>query len=142
MHTRYRSEYFLPIIFPACPGKKQEWNTRNNPKEKPPGSIKKEKERRTMGTENSINNKTLKIIEPVTTVIDEGKFVRILTELPDIAEEKIKIDLENHSTSVTIVAVNTVKLFKKVITIPCEVRFSKKRFSDGILELTLEKNKG
>jgi HSP20 family molecular chaperone IbpA len=35
-----------------------------------------------------------------------------------------------------------VKLFKKVITIPCEVRFSKKRFSDGILELTLEKNKG
>jgi HSP20 family molecular chaperone IbpA len=95
-----------------------------------------------MGTENSINNKTLKIIEPVTTVIDEGKFVRILTELPDIAEEKIKIDLENHSTSVTIVAVNTVKLFKKVITIPCEVRFSKKRFSDGILEITLEKNKG
>lgn len=95
-----------------------------------------------MGTENSINNKTMKIIEPVTTVIDEEKFVRILTELPDIAEEKIKIDLENHSTSVTIVAVNTVKLFKKVITIPCEVRFSKKRFSDGILEITLEKNKG
>lgn len=94
-----------------------------------------------MGTGNSINDKTLKIIEPVTTVIDEGKFIRILTELPDIAEEKIKIDLENHSTSVTIVAVNTVKVFKKVITIPCEVRFSKKRFSDGILELTLEKNK-
>jgi HSP20 family molecular chaperone IbpA len=93
-----------------------------------------------MGTENTkINN--LKIIEPVTTVIDEGQFLRILTELPGIEERKIKIDLENNSTSVTIVAVNTVKQFKKVITIPCEVRFSKKRFSDGVLELTLEKNR-
>jgi HSP20 family molecular chaperone IbpA len=26
-----------------------------------------------------------------------------------------------------------------VITIPCEVRFCKKRFSDGVLEITLEK---
>jgi HSP20 family molecular chaperone IbpA len=93
-----------------------------------------------MGTGNAKINKTLKIIEPVTTVIDEGKFLRILTELPGIEEQKIKIDLENSSTSVTIVAVNTVKQFKKVITIPCEVRFSKKRFSDGVLELTLEKN--
>jgi HSP20 family molecular chaperone IbpA len=92
-----------------------------------------------MGTGTSKINKILKTIEPVTTVIDEGKFFRIFAELPGIAEEKIKIDLENHSSSVTIVAVNTVKQFKSVITIPCEVRFSKKRFSDGVLELTLEK---
>jgi HSP20 family molecular chaperone IbpA len=92
-----------------------------------------------MGTEKLKNIQTLKIIEPVTTVFDEGKFLRIVAELPGIAEEKIKIDLENHSTSVTIVAVNTVKQFKRVITIPCEVRFYKKRFSDGVLELTLEK---
>jgi HSP20 family molecular chaperone IbpA len=92
-----------------------------------------------METENNQNSRPMKTIEPVTTIIEEGQFLRILTELPDIAEEKIKIDLENHSTSVTIVAVNTVKLYKKVITIPCEVRFSKKRFSNGILELILEK---
>jgi HSP20 family molecular chaperone IbpA len=92
-----------------------------------------------MGTGNEKITKNLKTIEPVTTVIDEGKFLRILTELPGIVEEKIKIDLENHSTSVTIVAVNTVKQFKSVITIPCEVRFSKKRFIDGVLEITLEK---
>jgi HSP20 family molecular chaperone IbpA len=92
-----------------------------------------------MGKGNEKTTKTLNIIEPVTKVIDEGRFLRILTELPGIAEEKIKIDLENHSTSVTIVAVNTVKEFKRVITIPCEVRFTKKRFSDGILEITLEK---
>jgi HSP20 family molecular chaperone IbpA len=94
-----------------------------------------------MGTGNPEINKTVQIIEPVTTVIDEGQFLRILTELPGIEEKKIKIDLENNSTSVTIVAVNTVEQFKKVITIPCEVRFSKKRFSDGVLELTLEKSR-
>jgi len=92
-----------------------------------------------MGPGNVKKTKTLKTIEPVITVFDEGKFLRIIAELPGIAEEKIKIDLENHSTSVTIVAVNTVSQFKRVITIPCEVRFSKKRFSDGVLELTLEK---
>ncbi len=93
-----------------------------------------------MRKENSKNTQPIDTIEPVTTIVDEGKFLRILTELPGISEEKIKIDLENKSTLVTIHAMNTVKQYKKVITIPCEVRFSKKRFSDGILELTLEKN--
>jgi HSP20 family molecular chaperone IbpA len=79
-------------------------------------------------------------IEPATTIIDQGKFLRILTELPGISEEKIKINLENRSASITIQAMNTVKEYKKVITIPWEARFSKKRFSDGVLELTLEKN--
>lgn len=94
-----------------------------------------------MKKRTSHDTSALKTVEPVTTVINEGKFLRILTELPGISEEKIKIDLENQSTSVTIVAVNTIKQFKKVITIPFEVRFSKKRFSDGVLELTLEKNR-
>jgi len=93
-----------------------------------------------MRTGNPTNTSHLKTIEPATTLLDEGKFLRILTELPGIAEEKIKIDLENTSTSVTILASDTVIQFKKVITIPCDVRFSKKRFSDGVLELTLEKN--
>jgi HSP20 family molecular chaperone IbpA len=93
-----------------------------------------------MQTGNSQNSRPIKTIEPATTLIDEGKFLRILTELPGIAEEKIKIDLENQSTSVTIVASDTVFQYKKVITIPCEVRFSKKRFLNGVLELTLEKN--
>jgi HSP20 family molecular chaperone IbpA len=92
-----------------------------------------------MQTGNSQDTRPIKTIEPATTLIDEGKFLRILTELPGIAEEKIKIDLENQSTSVTIVASDTVFQYKKVITIPCEVRFSKKRFSNGVLELTLEK---
>lgn len=82
---------------------------------------------------------TYTTIEPTTTIIDEGNFLRILTELPDIAEERIKIDLKNQSTSITIVATNTVKQYMKVISIPCKVRVSKKCFSEGILELILEK---
>jgi len=93
-----------------------------------------------MRTGNSKKNRPPITIEPATTLFDDGKFLRILTELPDIAEEKIKIDLENSSTSVTIMATDTNKQYKKSITVPCEVRFSKKRFSDGVLELTLEKN--
>lgn len=78
-------------------------------------------------------------IEPTTTVFDEGNFLRIRTELPDMAEERIKIDLTHQSTSITIIAKNTVKQYRKVISIPCQVRFSKKRFSEGVLELILEK---
>jgi HSP20 family molecular chaperone IbpA len=90
-----------------------------------------------MRTGDSKKSRVIKSEEPATTFIDEGKFLRILAELPGIAEEKIKIDLEK--TTITIVASDTVKQYKKVIEIPCEVRFSKKRFSDGILELSLEK---
>lgn len=82
---------------------------------------------------------SLKITEPVTTLLDEGQFLHILTELPGISEEKIRIDLENHSTSITIIASNAGIQYKKVITIPCDVRFHKKRFFDGVLKLTMEK---
>jgi len=92
-----------------------------------------------MQTGNSKNIRQIQTIEPATTLMDEGKFLRIVTELPGITEEKIKIDLEPSSTSVTIVAFDTVKQYKKIITIPCDVRIHKKRFFNGVLELTLEK---
>jgi len=101
---------------------------------------KRSKVNRTMPTENSTNTLPQKTIEPAISLVDDGKFFRIITELPGIAEEKIKIDLENHSTAVTIIASDSTFQYKKVINIPCEVRFSKKRFSEGVLELTLEKD--
>jgi HSP20 family molecular chaperone IbpA len=92
-----------------------------------------------MRTKDSTNAGIVKIIEPVTKLYDNGKFLHILTKLPDIGEEKIKIDLENHSTSVTIIASDLGKQYKTSISVPCEVSFSKKRFSDGVLEIILEK---
>jgi hypothetical protein len=78
------------------------------------GPIKRENEIGIMPPENTKNIKPLKMIEPVTTLLDDGKFLRILTELPGIAEEKIRIDLENHSTSVTIIAADTELQYKKI----------------------------
>lgn len=92
-----------------------------------------------MTIENSENNKPIISIEPVTTILEDEKFFRILAELPDIEEEKIRIDLENHPTLITIMASDTTKKFTKEITLPCEIRFCKKRFSNGVLEIILEK---
>jgi HSP20 family molecular chaperone IbpA len=92
-----------------------------------------------MHTGTSKNAGSADMIEPATTLLDEGKFIRILTELPGIAEERIKIDLETSPVTVIIVASDSVKQYRKVISIPCEVRFSRKRFSGGVLELILEK---
>lgn len=90
---------------------------------------------------NEHSNSIISIIatEPSTSLLDEGEFLRILTILPGIAEEKIRIDLENHPTLVTIAASGSAILYKKVISIPYEVRFCKKRFYEGVLELVLEK---
>jgi HSP20 family molecular chaperone IbpA len=90
-----------------------------------------------MSTGHSKNTRHIKSTEPETTLLDEGKFFRIQIKLPGIAEEKIRIDLEKNL--VTVVATDSRKTYKKVIIIPCEIRFSKKRFSDGVLELILEK---
>jgi HSP20 family molecular chaperone IbpA len=113
--------------------------TTENTREKTRGPTKKKTGGRKMRKGSSNNNRKLKTTEPETTLLDEGRFLRILTELPGISEEEIKVDLENHSTSITIHASDTVKQYKKVITVPCEVRVSKKRFSDGVLEINLEK---
>ncbi len=90
-----------------------------------------------MREENSKNAGFIKTIEPVTTLLNEENIVRIRSELPGIAEEKIRIDLDNNS--VTIWASDTKNQYKKVISLPFDVKFSKKRFSEEVLELTLEK---
>ena len=90
-----------------------------------------------MREENSKNIVFIETIEPVTTLFDEEKIVRIRSELPGISEEKIRIDLDKNS--VTIWASGTENQYKKVISLPFDVKFSKKRFSEGVLELTLEK---
>ncbi|WP_319578308.1 hypothetical protein [uncultured Methanospirillum sp.] len=83
--------------------------------------------------------KSFNITEPSMRLIDEETSVRILTVLPDIDEEKIRIDLENNSSLVTITASGARVQYQKTIVIPCNVRFLKKRFYDGVLEIILEK---
>jgi HSP20 family molecular chaperone IbpA len=90
-----------------------------------------------MKEENLKNTGFIKTIEPVTTLHNEEKILRIRSDLPGIAEEKIRIDLDKNS--VTIWASDAANQYKKVISLPFDVKFSKKRFSDGVLELVLEK---
>ncbi len=90
-----------------------------------------------MQTGNSNDTDLQGITEPLTTLRDEGEFIHIVIELPGIAEEKIRIDLEK--TTIIIVASDSSRKYKKVISLPVEVIFAKKRFSDGNLFLTVEK---
>jgi HSP20 family molecular chaperone IbpA len=78
-------------------------------------------------------------VEPATTLLDDGRFLQILTELPGVHEETIRFDIEK--AIVTIAASDDGKQVKKMIILPCEVSFYIKQFSGGVLTLTLEKNR-
>jgi HSP20 family molecular chaperone IbpA len=89
--------------------------------------------------EKSTNTEKQDTVEPVTTLRQDGKFIHIVSKLPGITEEKIKIDIDLEKTTITIVAADTNKVYKKIISLPGDVIFSRKRFSDGELHLTVEK---
>jgi HSP20 family molecular chaperone IbpA len=105
---------------------------------KDPGPVKKLNRGSGIRHAGNLKNTDLQeIMEPVTTLRDEGKFIHISMELPGIGEEKIRIDLDK--TIITIVASDSSRQYKKVIFLPVEVIFARKKFSDGVLFLTLEK---
>lgn len=94
-----------------------------------------------MQDKNSENIRPLSITEPKVTILDEGKFFRIIIELPNMDEEKIRISFEHNPTLVMVIATNSTIQYKKIITFPCKLRFRKKHFFNGVLELILEKIK-
>ena len=63
-----------------------------------------------------------KTAEPVTLLLDEGKSLRVIAELPGITEEKILIDLEKHELAISAPETGSRKKFRKVIALPIEVR--------------------
>lgn len=77
-------------------------------------------------------------IEPVTRTRWEGDRFSIVAELPEMAEEKIRIDLER--TILVISAATPERRYRKEIPLPWRARFPRKKFHDGILELSLEKD--
>jgi len=66
-----------------------------------------------------------------------GRYVYLTIVLQRVAEEQIRIDLEK--TTLTLSISENEKTFRKVIRIPEGVRLFRKKFSDGILEIVLEK---
>jgi HSP20 family molecular chaperone IbpA len=89
-----------------------------------------------MTTKKSKNTRVLSR-DRETTLLDEGKFLHIIAKLPGITEEKIRIDLEK--TTVTIAITGDGNTDQHVVPLPCEANFCSKRFSDGVLDIILEK---
>lgn len=79
-------------------------------------------------------------IEPVTDLFDEGNYIRIIAEMPGMSEEKIRTVIENNT--LTISASEKGREYRKKILLPGPVMQGKKRYQNGILELTLEKTDG
>lgn len=73
-------------------------------------------------------------LSPYTT--DAGRYLRITVPLPGVAEEQIRIDLESTLCRIN---VSGCEKIQKTIPIPKGTRFVKKKFSDEVLEILLEK---
>ncbi len=73
-------------------------------------------------------------LSPYTT--DAGRYLRITVPLPGVTEEQIRIDLESTLCRIT---VSGCEKIQKTIPIPEGARFIKRKFSDEVLEILLEK---
>ncbi len=74
---------------------------------------------------------------PPIRIIDEGKQIHVSVDLPGIAEEQIRIDLEQ--TTCTLCILKNEQVLWTEFAIPRGVRFFRKKFSEGLLEIILEK---
>nr|WP_319376244.1 Hsp20/alpha crystallin family protein [uncultured Methanoregula sp.] len=80
--------------------------------------------------------------DPPIRQTDEGRYIHISIELPKIAEEQIRIDLEPATVIVSLYDTgdnDNGNTCKKSIRVPRGVRVFKKKFSNGVLEIILEK---
>jgi HSP20 family molecular chaperone IbpA len=80
--------------------------------------------------------------DPPIRKTDEGRYIHISIDLPKIAEEQIRIDLEPATVIVSIYDAGDTEngnTCKKSISVPRGVRVFKKKFSNGVLEIILEK---
>jgi HSP20 family molecular chaperone IbpA len=75
--------------------------------------------------------------EPPVRMTDEGGHIHVSIGLPGVVEEQIRIDLEKNTFTLSVS--RDEKTFRKVIKIPKGARIFKKKFSDGVLEIFLEK---
>jgi HSP20 family molecular chaperone IbpA len=75
--------------------------------------------------------------DPQIIMTDTGRYINVNIDLYGVQEEKIRIDLEK--TTFTVSISENEKTLRKVIKIPAGVRIFKKKFSDGVLTLILEK---
>ncbi|MGA2104551.1 MAG: hypothetical protein ABSG06_04065 [Methanoregula sp.] len=77
------------------------------------------------------------IIVPYTMISNSKKTIHIICQLQGVAEEKIRIDLEQGQLNIA--AANNTREFIKKITVPDGSQISSKKFHEGILEILLDR---
>lgn len=90
----------------------------------------------TMGTTRK-PKKEKTVIVPPAGVSESGRQICVITHLHGIPEEQIRIDLDR--TRLIITSSKTDTPVKKTIRVPEGSRICRKKFRDGILEITLER---
>jgi HSP20 family molecular chaperone IbpA len=86
---------------------------------------------------NHVNKKKGNRFNPPVSITEDNSHITITIGLHGVTEEQVRIELEK--TILTVMVSADGKLLRKVIQVPEGVRFFKKRFSDGILEVFLQK---
>lgn len=82
-------------------------------------------------------NKDSIAFDPPIRMTDDDRHIHVSIDLFGITEEQIRIDLEKTSFTVTISGEEN--MLRKTIRVPRGVRIFKKKFSDGVLDIILEK---
>eukprot|EP00825_Cyclidium_porcatum_P007935 TRINITY_DN13983_c0_g1_i1.p2 TRINITY_DN13983_c0_g1~~TRINITY_DN13983_c0_g1_i1.p2 ORF type:complete len:237 (-),score=4.77 TRINITY_DN13983_c0_g1_i1:65-775(-) len=80
------------------------------------------------------NGKT--VFAPPTEVTDNGGFLYVTCQLHGIPEEEIRIDLEKGQ--LTLYASKQNETYLRKVTVPEGSTIARKKFHDGVLEITLE----
>jgi HSP20 family molecular chaperone IbpA len=71
-------------------------------------------------------------------LIPDGDRIRIIADLPGVSEEWIRLDLEKKTLFISVT--NRERSHRVSITLPFVARLGTKKFSKGVLELTLERS--
>jgi len=74
---------------------------------------------------------------PPVRITETDRHVSITIVLDDVSEEQIRIDLEKTNLTVTVSADGEQR--SRVIHVPDGVRFFRKKFSNGVLDIYFEK---
>ncbi|MEI9479376.1 MAG: Hsp20/alpha crystallin family protein, partial [Deltaproteobacteria bacterium] len=79
--------------------------------------------------------------EPIVDVFDEKDHILVIAELPGVTKEKIKVEVNGDILNLT--TSDKDRQYAKEILLPCKVKVEtlKTSYKNGILEITLEKEK-
>jgi len=79
--------------------------------------------------------------EPIVDVFDEKDHILVIAELPGVSNDKIKVEVNGDILNLT--TSDKDRQYAKEILLPCKVKVEtlKTSYKNGILEITLEKEK-